>query len=60
MLLRRGNKMITGGRWRERSGRESREGGKGGGRIRYGRRSGRNTEGQKIKLSISNSWTEET
>jgi hypothetical protein len=50
ILLRRGNKIITGcrgkkGPWKERGGR-----GKGGGcRIRYGKRQERSTEGQEIE-----------
>jgi hypothetical protein len=49
VLLRRGNKIITGGREREKPGRERRVGGEKGGWIRCGRRQGRCTEGQEIE-----------
>jgi hypothetical protein len=38
VLLRRGNKIIMGGKGKEGSGRERGEGGKRGGKIRYERR----------------------
>jgi hypothetical protein len=49
VLLRRGNKIITGGRGSKGPGRERGREGKKGSRIRYGRRQGRNTEGQEIE-----------
>jgi hypothetical protein len=49
VLFRRDNKLITGGRGRERIRRGSGGGAKRGYRIRCGRRQGRNTEGQEIE-----------
>jgi hypothetical protein len=48
VLLRRGNKMIMGGRGREGPGRERGGGGKKEGRMRCGRRWRICTEGQEI------------
>ena len=47
VLLRRGNKIITGGRGREEPGME-RKGRNIGHRIKCGRKQGRGTEGQEI------------
>ena len=45
ILLRSGNKIITGGRGRKGHGRERGGGGEKEGRVRYGRSQGRCTEG---------------
>ena len=49
ILHRRENKIITGDRGREEPGRDKGWGGEKGGRIRYGKRQERSTEGQKIE-----------
>ena len=49
VLLRRGNKIIKGSRGWEGLGRKRGEGGEKRGRIRYGRRWRRCTEGQEIE-----------
>jgi hypothetical protein len=49
ILHRRGNKIVTGGRRREKPGREREGGGKRGGRIRNWKGWERNTEGQEIE-----------
>ena len=49
VLLRKGNKIITGGRGREGSGRERGERGRSESRIRYRKRWERNSDGQEIE-----------
>ena len=49
ILLRKGNKIITGGRGMKGSGRKRGGWGRSGGRIRYRKRWERNTDGQKIE-----------
>jgi hypothetical protein len=49
VLLRRGKKIIMGGRGREGPGRKRGEGGIKAGRIRCGNKQGRSTEGQEIE-----------
>jgi hypothetical protein len=49
ILCKSGNKIITEGRGREGPGRERGGGGNKGGKIRFGKRQERSTEGQEIE-----------
>ena len=51
-LLRRGNKIVKGSREWEGLGRKRRGGGKKRGRIRYGKRWRRCTEGQELNRAV--------